>query len=167
MTALVGVAALVLLGTVRWLAGLAVRVDRAHARVERSWAALDAALERRARAAVARACAPEVDPATTLLVCDAAAAALEAGQPLTDRELAESTLSRVLELTGLAGLEQEQGRVTLARRLHNDAGSTARALRGRFLVRRLRLAGHARPVGPFEMADPQELGWSRGRSGGR
>jgi hypothetical protein len=103
-----------------------------------------------------------VDPATTLLVCDAAAAALEPELPRHLRELAESTLSHVLDLVVLAGVEREQERATLARRLHNDAVSTAVRLRRRRSVRWFRLAGWAEEPAPFEMADDHGLVWSGG-----
>jgi len=140
-----------------WLSWLATRLDRAHARVERSWAGLDAALVRRAQRAAEMARAPGVDPATTLLVCDAVAAALEVDLSHESREQAESNLSHVLDLVALPGVELEQDRATLARRLHNDAVSTARALRRRSLVRIFRLAGHAAEPKPFEMVDDQQL----------
>lgn len=146
-----------------WLSWLATRLDRAHARVERTWATLDTALVRRAQRAAELAQRPGVDPASTLLVCDAAAVALELDLSPELREQAESTLSHVLNLVGLPGLELEQERATLARRLHNDAVSTASSLRRRPVVRTFRLAGWAAPPRPFEMADDQELVWSGGK----
>ncbi len=144
---------IVLLAVGWWLCWLATRLDRAHARVERSWAVLDTELVRRAQRAAQLAQDPCVDPASTLLVCDAAAAALELDLSHGAREQAESTLTHVLDLVALTGLELEQDRATLARRLHNDAVSTARAIRRRRLVRAFRLAGRAASPRPFEMAD--------------
>jgi len=148
---LVALVAALLLGLGWWLSWVATRLDRAHARVEGAWAALDAALVR--RAARASEVAGTLDPATGLLVADAAAAALEADLDAADRERAESTLSQVLARTALPGLGEESARVGLARRLHNDAVATARTLRRRRLVRLFRLAGHARLPEPFEMTD--------------
>jgi hypothetical protein len=165
VTALTGLAAVViiLLSVGWWLSWLATRLDRAHARVERSWAALDVALVRRAQRAADVARGPGVDPATTLLVCDAAAAALEIELTHEEREEVESSLSHVLGLVALAGIEQEQDRAMLARRLYNDAVSTARVLRDRPIVRTFRLAGHAAEPKPFEMADDLQLVWSDGQ----
>jgi hypothetical protein len=144
-----------------WLSWLATRLDRAHTRVERSWAILDAALVRRAQAAVEVARRPVVDPASTLLVCDAAAEALEPDLAPGAREGAESALSHVLDLVALPGLDPERDRCALARRLHNDAVTTARTLRRRPVVRLFRLAGRAAEPRPFEMADSgASVGWA-------
>ena len=166
MTLLTALAAgvIILLSVGWWLSWLATRLDRAHGRVERSWAALDVALVRRAQRAADVARESGVDPATTLLVCDAAAVALEIDLAHEEREQAESALSHVLGLVALSGLEQEQDRAVLARRLYNDAVSTARALRDRPIVRTFRLAGHAVEPKPFEMADDQQLVWSGGQA---
>ena len=82
------------------LSWLATRVDRANARTESTWAALDAALVRRAQRAAELSATPGVDPASALLVSDAAAAALEPDLSRHDRERAESDLSHVLEVVG-------------------------------------------------------------------
>ncbi|HYP46892.1 MAG TPA: hypothetical protein VEQ66_17045 [Propionibacteriaceae bacterium] len=167
MTGLLGLAGLliVLLGLMVagawWLTWLAARLDRAHARAERAWVVLDAALVRRAQRAAELAQHPEVDPASSLLVCDAAAEALEADLAPEAREQAESGLSHLLRVVPLPGLDLEQDRVALARRLHNDAVSTACALRRRPVVRTLRMAGWAGEPRPFEMAD-ERLVWSDG-----
>jgi hypothetical protein len=152
-----GLPALVVLGW--WVCWLDRRLHRAQTRAERSWAVLDAALVRRAERAATVARGREVDLASALLVGDAAAAALEPGLPRPLRERAESTLSHVLDLVALPGVVQEQDRLELARRLHNDAVSTARTLRRRPAVRLLRLAGGLEEPAPFEMADGRELVW--------
>jgi hypothetical protein len=164
VTGLLGLATviIVLLISGWWLSWIATRLDRAHARVERGWAVLDTALVRRAQASVELARQPHVDPATALLVCDAAVAALELDLAWQERELAESALSHVLDLAALSGVEAEQERATLARRLYNDAVSTARTIRQRPVVRIFRLAGWAAEPRPFEMADDQRLVWSGG-----
>ncbi len=142
---------IVLLALGWWLSWLATRLDRAHARAERTWAALDAALVRRAQRSLEVAADDRVDPAATLLVCDAAARALGADLR-EEREQAESTLSQVLIAAGLVGLPVEQERVDLARRLHNDAVVTARMLRKGRTARLFRLAGRAHQPVPFEIA---------------
>ena len=92
---------MIILLIIGWrLSWLATRVDRANARTESTWAALDAALVRRAQRAAELCAAPGVDPASALLVSDAAAAALEPDLSHDDRERAESDLSHVLEVVG-------------------------------------------------------------------
>ncbi len=84
----------ILVWRITWLAG---RVHRATMRAERTWSALDAALVGRAQRAAELVMMPGIDPATALLVLDAAAAALEPDLCQGDRERAESDLSHVLD----------------------------------------------------------------------
>lgn len=156
---------IVILITGWWLSWLATRLDRAHARVERTWAALDAALVRRAQQAIELAGADSVDPASTLLVCDAAGAALESDLSAEQRGLAESNLSRVLGLVNLP-ISEASTRAALARRLHNDAIVTVRTLRSRRIVRVFRLAGHAAMPLSFEMAESFEMADSKVQNDG-
>lgn len=148
------------------LTWLATRVDRANTRAERTWAALDAALVRRAQGAAELALAPGIDPASALAVSDAAAAALEPDLGRAERERAESDLSHVLDLVtpGLGGrgdrLAGLRDRAGLSRRLYNDAVATARTLHRRRTVRLFRLAGHAAEPAPFEMADDLSPTWA-------
>lgn len=144
-----------------YLRGLAARLDRLHLRVEVSDAVLDARLER--RAALTREVAVEagLDPASAVLLLDAATAAQHSDRGGPSRMAAESDLSGALRAVfgdretvdaiaesadGLAMLtelaEVSQG-VTLARRFANDAVRAAVAVRRRGIVRALRLAGHA------------------------
>lgn len=164
MTGLESIALLVIvLLAVGWrLSWLATRLDRAHTRVERRWAALDAALVRRAQAALEAARAAELDPASSLLICDAAAAALAPDLDVDAREQAESDLSRVLSVIPLAGMTSYVERVELAHRLHNDAVISAVGLRRSRTVMLFRLAGHAAEPRAFEMAVNGELTWPRG-----
>ena len=153
---LVVILALILGWRITWLA---TRVDRANARAERTWEALDAALVRRSQRALELVLIPDVDPATALLVSDAAAAALEPNLSRRDRERAESDLSHVLDAVGpmlptsYNRLESERARASICRRLHNDAVATALSLRRRYTVRILQLAGRAAEPRPFEMAE--------------
>jgi hypothetical protein len=158
----------ILVWRITWLAG---RVHRATLRAERTWSALDAALVGRARRATELVMMPGIDPATALLVMDAAAAALEPNLCQGDREQAESDLSHVLDTVdpvrpdGPRALASERARASLCRRLHNDAVATALSLRGRFTVRILRLAGRTAEPRPFEMAEGLILhsdGWLAG-----
>ena len=154
--ALMIIAALVVSWRITWLA---TRVDRANVRAERTWAALDAALVRRAQRALELVLLPGIDPATALLISDAANAALEPHLSRHDRERAESDLSHVLDavwptLHGTSSrLDSERARASICRRLHNDAVATALLLRRRHTVRILQLAGRAVEPRPFEMAE--------------
>lgn len=146
---------------------LASRVHRATMRAERAWSALDAALVGRAQRAAELVMMPGIDPATALLVLDAAAAAMEPELCRSERERAESDLSYVLDRVdpmlpaSPSELASERARASMCRRLHNDAVATALSLRRRHSVRILRLAGHTAEPRPFEMADGRELGWPR------
>lgn len=159
---LVVILALILGWRITWLA---TRVDRANARAERTWEALDAALVRRSQRALELVLIPDIDPATALLVSDAAAAALEPHLSRRDRERAESDLSHVLDAVvptlsaNASSLESERARASICRRLHNDAVATAQSLRRRHTVRIFRLAGRAAEPRSFEMAEGRELGW--------
>ena len=137
----------------------ASRLDRLHARLEGARSALDAQLVRRASVSLQIAVSGRLDPASGLLLADAAHEARESGG--AEREQAESDLSRALHATfddpgstepfegDAAGREmlQELGaaclRVQLSRRFHNDVVRAARVVRGKVVVRYLRLAGHA------------------------
>lgn len=159
-----------LVGLVAWyLTWTAGRLDRLHARVEGSRAALDAQLVRRASVAHELATSGLVDPASGVLLADAAHQARQAEGD--ERELAESDLSRALR----AALEEPQAvdelqadpvgrellhelaaaghRVQLCRRFHNDAVRSALVVRRKRTVRALRLAGRAPQPPSFEMDD--------------
>jgi hypothetical protein len=164
---LTGLAVLLVLGW--YLSYSAGRLDRLHHRVETLRAALDAQLARRAAAAVEAA--PLLDPATGLLVADAAAEALAAGETRSETEWLEAggpaeeienDLTRALHVafgdpTEVAELRDEAPvaaqaldllgqactRVQLARRFHNDAVAAAMRVRRKPVVRWARLAGHA------------------------
>jgi hypothetical protein len=183
---LVPLAVLLVLGW--YLSYSAGRLDRLHHRVESSRAALDAQLVRRAAAAVEAA--QVLDPSTGLLLADAAAEALAAGEsregdpdeavarPL-GRDEAENELSRALHAAlddaafvtrlrtqGVAAdcldvLAQSCERVQLARRFHNDAVAQAQRVRRKRVVRWARLAGRARMPEMFEIDDSLPAGLIR------
>ncbi|WP_432495847.1 hypothetical protein [Kineococcus auxinigenes] len=159
-------AGLLVLCLLAWyLSATAQRLDRLHRRVETSRAALDAELTRRASAALELATSGRLDPASSLLLADAATAALDAPRTpaalrdATDaddaqRWRAESDLTRALA-AAVPDPDEGEGeqrarvldawhRVGLARRFHNDAVVQARRLRGKRVVRWGHLAGHAR-----------------------
>jgi len=142
-----------------WTAG---RLDRLHARVDASWAALDAALVR--RAAAARAVAVHLEDSAAGSALDTAAtAALEATAEA--RELLENDLTRALKAAlpllvhdeageaARAELETASTRVGLARSFHNAAVKDTRAVRLRRIPRALRLAGHRALPTYFEIDD--------------
>ena len=144
---------------VSWTAG---RLDRLHARVDASWAALDAALVR--RAAAARAVAGQLeDPRAGAALAAAASAALEGA--VAERERVENDLSRVLKASlplvlhdapgdaAMAELRTAVTRVGLARSFHNTAVKDTRVIRLRRLPRALRLAGRRALPEYFEMDD--------------
>jgi hypothetical protein len=152
----------ILVWRITWLAS---RVHRVTTRAERTWSALDAALVGRARRAAELVMMPGIDPATALLVLDAAVAALEPDLSQRDRERTESDLSHVLDAVDPilparpTELASERTRASICRRLHNDAVATALLLRRRYTVRFLRLAARTAEPRPFEMEDGRELGW--------
>lgn len=149
-----------------WTAG---RLDRLHHRVDSARAALDAQLVRRSAVSMELAASGLLDPASSLLIADAAHEAREADGD--ERAPAESDLSRALRAsldspeqfeelaTTVEGrllireLEAAGRRVVMARRFHNDAVRVARALRRKRHVRYLRLAGHAPAPATFECDD--------------
>jgi hypothetical protein len=155
---LVGLVVLVSL-YITWTAG---RLDRMHARVDASWAALDAQLVR--RAAAARALLPHLPagPETDALAARAVVA-LGAGEH--GRDVVENALTRALRAAvrllpdtpaageALTELEAASTRVGLARSFHNGAVTDTQALRRRRMPRLLRLAGHRAMPSFFDMDD--------------
>lgn len=150
----------------------ASRLDRLHARLEGARSALDAQLVRRASVSLQIASSGRLDPATGLLLADAAHQAREAdSEDQPAREQAESDLTRALgaafedpavtdELVAdpvgrelLQELSAACLRVQLSRRFLNDVVRSARVVRRKRVVRYLRLAGHAPWPQTFEMND--------------
>jgi hypothetical protein len=152
-----------------YLSFSASRLDRLHARVEGARSALDAVLVRRASVSLQLATSGLLDPASSLLLAEAAHDARDADPP--DRELAESDLTKALNaaldqpgqaealVADPTGRELARAlvpacqRVELARRFHNEAVRAARVVRRKRVVRYLRLAGHAPWPPTFEMDD--------------
>jgi len=176
VTNIVIIAAVVLfLGVyVSWRAG---RLDRMHTRLEAAHAALDVTLVRRSSVALELASSGLLDPATSLLLAEAAHEARGGTQSeltrseLTRNELAQSNLSRALRaafaqpgfrasLTGkdgademLAEVEAAAQQVFVARTFYNNAVAVTREARSKPLVRLFRLAGKAGLPEFFEMDD--------------
>ncbi|MFI6099993.1 NUDIX domain-containing protein [Lentzea sp. NPDC051213] len=134
-----------------WILSIANRLDRLHVRTDAAWAALDAALAR--RAVVTRAL---LDPELS----SAASRAESASR--ADRETAENELSGLLgavDRSSLAPalayeLADAEERVVLARRVHNDAVRDTLLQRRRRVARWLRLSGTAPQPSYFEIAEP-------------
>lgn len=175
------VSVLALLGLLLW--SVAQRLDRLHRREIQSRATLEAQLTHRADAAAELAASGLLDPASAVLIADAAwDAGLRSARLLGEEEpagvgagaqrgLLESELSRTLraalgepehqETLGrrprggqlLAELAHCNYRAQLARRFHSDAVVQIRQIRSTWLVRTFRLAGHAPMPSTFEMDD--------------
>jgi hypothetical protein len=159
----------VLVALALWLSWTANRLDRLHHRIDVARASLDGQLMRRCGAALELSSSEELDPSSRLVLLDAASEARSAGP--ASFEAAESALSQALravldrpedvaELRAhrdvaplLDELAADCAKVELARRFHNDAVVTARALRSRRRVRWLRLAGHAAELRTVDLDD--------------
>jgi len=166
MTSIIVIAVVACAGVyISWRAG---RLDRLHARLEAARFALDAALIRRSSVALELASSGLLDPATSVLLAEAAHDARSAE---TAREMPESDLTRALRavfsqpdfMTLLAGregaeellseLESASHQVFLARKFYNDAVSATLAARRRWLAVIFRLAGRAAMPEFFEIDD--------------
>jgi 8-oxo-dGTP pyrophosphatase MutT (NUDIX family) len=147
-----------------WLAATANRLDRLHVRTDAAWAALDAALARRAVVGRAVAAAMRLETVTDDVAADKLRAVAERAERTdrSEREEAENALS--LQLAGVdrgklplaltAELLDAEQRVIIARRVHNDAVRDTLTQRGRRPVRWLKLAGTAPRPEYFEIVEP-------------
>ncbi len=165
---------LVLLGW--FLSYSAARLDRLHARIEATSAALDAQLVRRAEATLELANTGSFDAATGLILAAAAAESLATDESDPDREAVESDLTDALHValgpTVIEDLRAQDGsgsdalvrvreagtRVQLARRFHNDAVTDVLRVRRKSSVRWFRLAGHAELPTTIEFDDELPAG---------
>jgi hypothetical protein len=168
-----GIVILLIVAFVGWrLSAKAGRIDRLHHRIELARASLDAQLLRRARAAEALATSGLLDPASAIVLAQAASHSrnTDPGDSV-EAGIVESELSRDLrevfadpeaveelrmdpegeEL--LLDLAAACRQVTLSRRFLNDGVQAARLLRGGRMVRLFRLAGNAPRPEMFEMDD--------------
>jgi hypothetical protein len=165
-----------------YLSSTAGRLDRLHRRIDTSRLSLDAHLLRRSSVALEVAASAILDPASSLLVADAAHAARTAVDgPEQERALAESDLTAALDaaladaadvrearisLIGEALLDELAAacvRVELSRRFHNDAVRACRQLRSQRSVRWFRLAGHTPMPSTWEMDDAIPTGLKAGQ----
>lgn len=171
----VAVLAVVVFGV--YLSATAGRLDHLHKRIDTSRLSLDAHLLRRSSVTLELAASGVLDPATSMLLAEAAhEARLSADDLDPARSLAESDLSEALRaalepsevaeiraaIDGVAMLEELAAscqRVSLSRRFHNDAVRACRELRDRGAVRLFRLAGHTPWPEMVEMDDapPESL----------
>lgn len=161
----------------------AARLDRLHAKVEGSAAALEAQLVRRADSALELGASGLLDPASSLLLVDAASQSLDESaerargdlldiRGLTGLEGVESglteALNAALEPEAVASLRARGGeaavaalgrieaaglRVQLARRFHNQAVTDVQRVRRKRVVRAFRLAGRAHLPETIEFDD--------------
>ncbi|WP_020672582.1 hypothetical protein [Amycolatopsis nigrescens] len=142
-----------------WLLATANRLDRLHVRTDAGWAALDAALAR--RAVVARAVAASAPHGGAGRLTGAAEAAEAA--PRSEREAEENELTRLLAEVDRDALPERlarelndaEHRVVIARRVHNDAVRDTLSLRRRRRARYFKLAGTAPQPEYFEIAEPE------------
>lgn len=157
---LVVIGVLVVLGFGVYLSSTAGRLDRLHKRIDSSDLSLDAHLLRRSSVALELATSGWLDPATSIVLAQAAhGARLSADDDPALRAAAESeltdalavaldadALAEVMSAPGgrqvLEELDASCRRVELSRRFHNDAVQACRQLRDQGLVRVFRLAGH-------------------------
>ncbi|HLS24908.1 MAG TPA: hypothetical protein VK063_03435 [Beutenbergiaceae bacterium] len=170
-------AVLALVGVVLW--SVAQRLDRLHRREFQTRAVLEAQLVRRADIAAEVAADGLLDPASAVLVADAALGSMRAArivgdddsaQARAERGLVESELTRTLRTAldetdpglpprspeaaeAIDRLRHSHDRVQLARRFHNDAVVQIHHIRRLTLVRLFRLAGRAALPRTFEMDD--------------
>ncbi len=169
MTGWLLLAVLVLVVVGLWLTWTANRLDRMHHRIDVARGTLDAQLLRRSGATLELAGSEALDPASRLVLLDAAHEARNAGGDTF--ESAESVLSQALravlsdpaDVQALRAdadvaplvdeLARDCARVELARRFHNDVVVSARALRSRRRVRWLRLAGRAAELRAVDLDD--------------
>lgn len=147
----------------------ASRLDHLHTRLERMDATLEAELLRRSIATLELATSGVLDPASSLVLADAAHRARAA--PRDEREEAESALTEALVavLDGHEGLRSAEvpewarelvddvgvaaRRVQTARRLYNGSVTVTRARRRSPFVRAFHLAGRAAMPEAIEFDD--------------
>ena len=150
---------------VLYLSQTAARLDRLHHRIDTSRSALQGQFMERANEVLALASSGRLDPATTVLLADAADSALDQARATgadfpPARCAADSALTRALEASMVGDVVAEiagqpDGDATLAdlsaavqkaawsRRFHNDAVRSCLAVRRQRSVRLFRLAGSA------------------------
>lgn len=154
----IGTAAALVVLIMVYLSATAGRLDRLHHRVDASREALDAQLASRAAATLQVSNSGLLDPASSLVLADAAAGSLERessrrwGQAESDLSAAlaavfsdESDVRELVTAPGADDLVAELStachKVEISRRFHNDAVRACQQVRRHHLVRLFRLAG--------------------------
>lgn len=166
-----GLVVLALLLLLAYLSMTAGRLDHLHRRIDTSCLVLDAQLLRRSSVALELASSGVLDPASSLLLADAAhEARTTTDGPAAERALAESDLTAALgaaldadDIAEVAAqpngremldeLDAACRRVQLSRVFLNDAVRACRQLRRQRMVRLFRLAGHTPWPDTWEMDD--------------
>ena len=159
-----------------YLSMTAGRLDHLHRRIDTSYLALEAQLLRRSAVSAELSGSGLLDPASSMLLADAAHRARTATDLDPDsRALAESDLTAALmaafEPEDIEEVRAEPGgaemlgeldaacrRVQLSRRFLNDAVRACRQLRRQRMVRLFRLAGHTPWPETWEMDDSMPEG---------
>ena len=154
-----------------YLSMTAGRLDRLHQRIDTSLLTLDGHLLRRSAISLELAATGVLDPASSVLLVEAAHDARTSSETEDDaRALVESNLTAALtaalDLEEVAEIESDpEGaalldelasacrRVELSRRFHNDAVRSCREVRRQRMVRLFRLAGHTDWPETWEMDD--------------
>lgn len=167
----------IILIVIAWyLSYSAARLDRLHARVEATSAALDAQLVRRAEVSLELANTGLLDAASSLILAAASAESLATTEGDEDRPSVESDLTEALQVAVtpelVRDLREHDGpaaetlarvgaagtRVQLARRFHNQAVIDVRRVRRKPVVRIFRLAGHAELPRTIDFDDAVPVG---------
>lgn len=160
-----------------YLSHTAGRLDRLHRKIDIAGLALDAQLLRRSSVSIELASSGVLDPATSVLLADAAHRARKAhDEDEVSRALAESELTAALDAaladaedvaelrddpfaaSLLDELDASIRRVALARRFLNDAVRGCQLVRRHRAVRWFRLAGHTPMPSTMEMDDTGPAG---------
>ena len=160
-----------------YLSSTAGRLDRLHRKIDTARLALDAQLLRRSSVAIELAGSGLLDPASSMLLADAAHRARTASdEDEASRSQAESDLTAALDAALadpddvgelrqdplgaalIAELEAAIRRVALSRRFLNDAVRACRLVRAHRAVRWFRLAGHTVLPVTMEMDDSAPAG---------
>ena len=170
--------AVVLVVFALYLSQVAGRLDRLHLRIEAARNALELQLARRSGVVSEIAGSGVLDPASSVLLGEAAAAAREVEPDDLDAvSIVESALTRALAASfadreDVEALDEESGlpmsdvletacrRVQLARLFHNDAVRSCLLIRERRLVELFRLAGHTPLPAMIELDDALPTGFS-------
>ena len=147
----------------------ATRLDRLHHRVETSWANLDGLLQRRAAIALELAHSDFADPASSLLLTDAAYQARDASISMrsqaesglssalqllqVDLQVAMESISRPAERALLSELSELTDKIRVAIALHVDSVNSTRVVRQKLIFKIFRLAGRAPLPVTYEFED--------------